>query len=212
MPHAVLTGPIAIERERAVRRLFRELELSETHVNAVKLYNTDQPYHNHQHAFVVVLKSHEGALQDNLSLEQQRLLALAALYHDHLHTGRGGVADAVNVARAINGSREWLGMKEPWLTTEHMNTIAELIFATEASHRNPPHTTSQALLMDADILATDTEDREQWQAALGQELGSTVDTESTLTFVYSMGWHSAWGSAQKDLYIKKLQTALEARA
>lgn len=201
----ILTSAYSIEREAAVRALLDEFSLTQTHFNAVKLYGAHQPYHNWHHCAVVALSAIEAAREMNVSEEQQRLLLLAALYHDYDHTADPTKADIFNIARAVSGASFWLGVKEPGMSKAEKNEIANLIAATEASHHHIPRNHLEDIILDADSLATTGEDREEWWDALGQELGFAVNAASSLVFLREQNFHTLWGIKKSSAVISELQ-------
>lgn len=208
---SVLTSPESVERESLVRALLDEFGLAQTHMNALKLYNAHQPYHNWHHCAVVALSAIEAARESHVPESKQRLLLLAALYHDYDHTGEPQKADILNIVRAVSGSQFWLGVKEPSLSRAEKNEIVNIIAATEATHSHKPRSALESIIIDADVLATTGSDREQWWAALSEEQGVEINAENTVMFLRSQNFHSLWGIKRAHDLIPVLQDLVPGR-
>ena len=205
---AVLSTPANLAREQQLRDLMRELDISEFHLNVVQLHNAWQPYHNWGHCVIVALNAVEAADLLHQSKAEKRLLILAAIYHDFNHTGDASQADVFNIARAVKGMREWVKLKEKWVTQSDLNEIAEMIYATETRHHGAADAMKDRILVDADILATDVEDAEGWYAALSEETGQQIDAASTWRFIRVTEPRTLWGIHRSNDYLERLRQKL----
>jgi len=211
---AILNTIQSEQRTVQVMLALQQLGLNPYHLDAAQAANAHQPYHNYQHCFVVALNCLAGAEAEGLDEDATRLLFLAALYHDYGHAGESNLADAFNLAAALQGMRQWLEMlEEEWVTGDDLNIIANLILSTEASHRVEPHTAAERILLDADSLATDAEDCMTWFTALSKEHGDAVTYEehtlvrSSIRFLSTRQFFTKWGSRRRDAFLSRLQEA-----
>jgi hypothetical protein len=179
------------ERKESVQRLAVDLNALSHFVRVDALNpSSNLPYHNNQHAFTVALNVVEGAEQHGLSVDEKRLLFIAALYHDWDHTGTADEKE--NIRRAVEGCLD--GMREDDESEADRWTVMLLIYATAQYFYNPPSLSlMKRLLRDADLMQNVEPDREIFFRGLSKELGMAVDADTTQEFLRKHVFLTSWG-------------------
>lgn len=178
--------------------------------------SADMPYHNNQHLFNVArLASQLYRSGWECNRTDERLIIVAALFHDYDHSG-GELKDATNIERAIAAMREFL-QRRPVLGVDP-DRVAELIAVTEFPFVRDPKNKLEQCLRDADLLYSfsdatvpDIMDGLRAEMELSQQREITLDEfkAGQLHFINQMVFHTpfaqdVWTELKDDL-IKQQQ-------
>ena len=119
--------------------------------------SSNLPYHNTFHLEHVCQFSLLGADFYNLSNDDKKILATAALFHDYNHTG-SGKNDDININNAIEGFLKFNSndkvekFKEFNFNKKEMDIIINLIKSTRYPYITECDTLMEKILRDSDVL------------------------------------------------------------
>ena len=153
-------------------------------------------YHNEWHIQDVIISLGHllRTTKDQFGAVDRLDAVLAALFHDHLHPGAYALRDMnvpIENVSAGSTSEFLLGLETP-LSSQNVNRISDIIRSTEPSNRlrlrqklqssssNSTETLLQALVNDADILAS-------MIPSLGESLARAMKYEALITDLDSAG-------------------------
>lgn len=112
-----------------------------------KSYNL--PYHNEFHLEQVCKFALKGAEFYDLSIEDKKCLAVAALFHDINHTG-SGKNDDINIEIAIDSFKEFATIAN--YDSIDIEKIIALIKVTRFPYITEANTTIEKIMRDSDII------------------------------------------------------------
>lgn len=111
--------------------------------------SNDIPYHNQAHLFTVTKWCGRLAGMLGLSVEEERPLILAAIFHDFDHSG-GKLEDSENIERAVAGLNKFCDIH--FVSNSTRDAATQIIRVTEYPFIHEPQTTAQKIIRDADLL------------------------------------------------------------
>lgn len=185
-------------------------------------------YHNLEHEFSVVYFAHCCAVhQQDMSASSINELMIAAMFHDHNHSG-GKTNDAANIQRATSFVQSPYFQSCLPLTSlggkvddqYPIDRIVEMIECTEFSG-NPelpfhvtPLTNAQKCLRDADLMSIYSPYGEQIIEMLWREMGHDISKmtdsnailnlfENNSAFLRNATMYTSYGRMMKDFHLEK---------
>ena len=189
--HAVKRAPEPstddLRRIAAVEQLLDDLDIDPVNLVNVRFNNPSAaaPYHGFQHLITTALNVHAGAVAENLDVQDERIVVLAALWHDFDHEG-AKVPDADNINAAVSGFFSY---------DDSPNSIRQAVAAAIRATHVPggiAATQGQKILRDADLLQCLEPDGPVFMAGLAAETGTIVTPESTREFLLKTELHTNW--------------------
>lgn len=181
-----------------------ELGLNSEHLDIISYrnYSANAPYHNKYHCFTVALNALEGAKFYDLSVDEQRIVFLAGLYHDFEHS-EGRQEDAVNIANAVKGVEYWCGRLETF-TPETTDLIKHAIRSTvwPSQFSDSELSLLDLILCDADLLQWTAPDARCYMAGLSTEEVRPITWDDTVECVKTHGPKTRWGRDRIDAWLE----------
>jgi len=110
----------------------------------------DLPYHNTEHLFGVMMSVYDACCFYFFDTTETRVMLIAALFHDYLHTGGGMGYDSINIRLAIQGINEHILEED----RKYLPDIESYIQATEFPHSHIDDTEDNLplhIMRDADL-------------------------------------------------------------
>lgn len=189
------------------------------------------PYHNLTHELLVVYHAmtayyHRcgGKLSASASIEELRILAIAALFHDHDHSG-GKTTDDLNIERAIARVSTLPILSSIGLakSVDHITDVCSLIRKTEFTNGGfpfEPMNFSAKCLRDADLCMIYTTQGRQLLMELPREHAGVcvyrVDTQQrrqflikNKEFLQSCPMYTEYGQLMKEFHLERSCEDLE---
>lgn len=158
--------PCIADRSRLAELLHITDTLGVSHQTVLGIYDrnpsADLPYHGAAHGITVALRSAQAAREMGESVDGQRRVLIAGLYHDFGYIV--GDAEETNIDRASAYIRS-LGLDEADSTE-----VARLIRATHFPHQHPADDL-EAIIQDADLLQGIEPDGDRFRDGLTRESG-----------------------------------------
>lgn len=141
--------------EKVIARTEAHLYLAKNGLNHALAYvqienpSNKVPYHNLDHCLTVVKWSGRLAGMCQLSVDEEKALILAAIFHDFDHTA-GAAEDDINIQRAIAGLQRFGEIHR--VDEELLKLAIENIQVTQFPFIYTPQTVAQKIIRDADLL------------------------------------------------------------
>ncbi len=184
------------------------------------------PYHNIRHICTVLVRCYEGMKESqdillkefsgarypgiNNIKELNRVLLIAALFHDFQHFGRSG-DDDINIEIAIRGLRRNI-LKEDELLLPYIIFFIESTEFGPAGHKKIAHSEYHKILRDADLtqICSDAWIR-MVLFGLSQEMNVTPMEMLKMQerFLANLKFESQWGQKFNPIIKEKIQEAKE---
>lgn len=177
----------------------------------VKKIDQGNSYHNFDHICSVLNRVQKNPLFNTLSIENQQLLELAAMFHDAGYDVES--SEEQNLAVAVEALRAFA------FTTKELNNlqtevISELIYSTDNRWLDriveDGLFLSRAILKDADVtqtldLSKSKNEAISWMDKLSKEIGCQVTPRTTLDWLNSLTTFTPEGSRIVDKFRKTFQ-------
>ena len=168
-------------------------ELLNQAFNFVKSKDKGNPYHNYNHIHSVWGRVIENPLFKTLSDREQFCLQMAAIFHDAAHSAKN--TEEENLKLAVECLREF-NQKEQILVNEDLKLVVSLIHSTDNRRLTfileDEHYVSRAILKDADVTQTISED-DFWRQRLSEEIGTEPSVKKDVEFFSSIRLFTPYG-------------------
>lgn len=207
--------------------ILQKFELMKVYEAVKNDFNTSSNvYHSFLHTNSVILNCYEGALFQQLTPSETKVLLLAAMFHDYNHTGTS-MRDDYNIMKAITGLCSVIVKKFPeLLTADELKATGNLIRKTQYPYTPGKLTISEKIIRDADLMTL--YEKPETMASLYRGLMNEINHARTFMgkhlltskdfaaeqdkFLLFVNWNSNWAviksmtrnSTTQRLYVKRL--------